>query len=257
LYDQLATKPEYHLIALVNALKDIQRKDVLEELRQIKEFGHLKWPDSVTGAISGNYVRAPSGDDMTTLTRQESCSVESEFYTQSENSHAASQTFNSCTSGSRVAPELARLVKTKPEVVALENTRPMSMEEQSISVEKPSQECSKNRYGQNDGQSNDYSNALNDGNDLKLRIPVASRNSNMNENNSFPGETSEICSDCSKTMEVPENIEPHAVMLRNNNAAFNGIEKEIPESDISDSRPRLLVRTTIYEAPSAIVMHRS
>ncbi|XP_048744395.2 uncharacterized protein LOC125657700 isoform X4 [Ostrea edulis] len=252
LLDDLAKNPDFNLRKLVTALQKIERNDVLEELSQIKEFRHLEWPDSIKSIEdrSRKHVRGPSVDEVTTIARPESCSGKSELCIQSRISNKGPLELTSCTNGSCVPSETERLVKSAPGVT-LGNTQPMSMEETDDA-------CSGNRHGQNDDHNVDYGNALIVRHGNEIRIPVTSQHFIKNENNSFSSESTRLFPNCTKTAEVPQNIEPHSDMLMDDGVVFKDGEIEISNDEAPESGFSLFIGAAVgVVALFASVIHRS
>jgi hypothetical protein len=220
----------------------------LEDLRQIKEFRHLKWPDAVADFedFSKKHLREPLIDKVATIARQESCSGNSEICFQSRISKEIT-----CASGARAPPDEERPMRTTAGVT-LGNTQPISMEGTDS-------ESHKNWQRQIGDQIHNYDNAFPVHHNHELRIPVILQHSNRNENDSLQGQSTELFHDCAKTADVPQNSESHAEVLRKDKAAVKDDEIEISNSDVTDSRLSYLRMGAAAGAVALFmaVMHRS
>jgi hypothetical protein len=220
----------------------------LEDLRQIKEFRHLEWPDSAANFedLSKKHLREPLIDNVTTIARQESCSRNSEICFQFRISKEVT-----CASGSRVPPDEERPMRTTAGVT-LGSTQPISME---------GTDSASHKYWQRQigDQKHDYGNAFPVHHEHELRIPVTSQYSNRNENDSLQGPSAELFHDCAKTVDVPQNSESHAEVLRKDKAAVKDDGIEISQSDVTDSRLSYLGMGAAVGAVALFmtVMHRS
>ncbi|XP_061171921.1 uncharacterized protein LOC133181427 [Saccostrea echinata] len=135
-YHDLAKNPAFNLEQLVCILREMERKDILEDLRHIKELRHLDWDSYTTMAFTESASQSHLLSyplEVTTIARQESSQGESELYVASRNSNSIPTDVSPGSNGSHAEKD-----EKNTSGVTLGGTQLMSMDT-SAAIEGPAQ----------------------------------------------------------------------------------------------------------------------